>query len=100
MKLAGELDDRWLALSLRTGGSTLRTCGPQGKREESPDTVWATRLVTPGDTRRGCVKLSLQSVTESATEKIPPAKRNPVIARRKTFGMSNGSRAGKGEKVG
>jgi len=39
--------------------------------------------------------------TESATEKIPPAERNPVIARRKTFGMStNGTHAGKGEKVG
>ena len=26
--------------------------------------------------------------TESATEKIPPVERNPMIARRKTFGMS------------
>ena len=39
--------------------------------------------------------------TDSATEKIPPVERNPVIARRKTFGMStNGTHAGKGEKVG
>ena len=39
--------------------------------------------------------------TDSATEKIPPVERNPVIARRKTFGMStNGTHTGKGEKVG
>jgi len=39
--------------------------------------------------------------TESATENKPPAERNPVIAWRKTFGMStNGTHVGKGEKVG
>jgi hypothetical protein len=39
--------------------------------------------------------------TESATETIPPAARNPVIARRKTFGTSSKVReVGKGEKVG
>ena len=39
--------------------------------------------------------------TESATETIPPAARNPVIARRKTFGTSLKVReVGKGEKVG
>jgi hypothetical protein len=44
---------------------------------------------------------SMLRFTESATEKIPPAERNPVIARRKTFGTStNGTHAGKGEKVG
>jgi len=73
-----------------------------GRREESPDTTLrqqsvpfsckasryrATRLVTPGDAVRK------SRVTDSATEKIPPVKRIPVIARRKTFGTSsNGTR--------
>ncbi len=77
--LAGELDDRWPGTRKRDG------------REESPDTTLreqrrAMRLVTPGDaTGDGCVM-------ESATETIPPAIRNPVIAWRKTFRTSsNGS---------
>ena len=80
MELAGELDGRWPGTRKREG------------REESPDTTLreqsrAMRLVTPGGVAgNGCV-------TESATETIPPAMRNPVIARRKTFGTSsNGSR--------
>jgi len=69
-------------------------------REESPDTtsqVEETRLKTghhttkkgnaPGNAR-GAVAPVLR-FTESATEKIPPTERLPVIARRKTFGMSS-----------
>jgi len=83
LQLAGELDDRWPGSRKRAG------------REESPDTetaqaVWATRLVTPGDeVAEGGVKPPYDSVTDSATENIPPAVRHPVIARRKTFGMSS-----------
>jgi hypothetical protein len=90
-------------------------------REESPDTEsaqaeWATRLVTPGGWpcrfRRkakfhasacgaGFHPVQCGSATDSATENIPPATCNPVIARRKTFGTSShGALAGKGEKVG
>jgi hypothetical protein len=74
------------------------------------------RLVTPGGRpRRLCRKAEFRAsacgagfnparcgcVTESATETIPPAARNPVIARRKTFGTSSKVReVGKGEKVG
>ena len=54
--------------------------------------------------RYGLKKHRLKPVllfTESATETIPPAARNPVISRRKTFGTSSKVReAGKGEKVG
>jgi hypothetical protein len=38
MKLAGELDDRWLALSDASRRNPFGVAA-QGKREESPDTV-------------------------------------------------------------
>lgn len=80
IRMAGELDDRWLALTPPRG--------ERRAREESPDTTLREQsrvacLVTPGEAaRNGCF-------TESATENIPPAERIPVIARRKTFGTSS-----------
>jgi hypothetical protein len=78
-------------------------------REESPDTVlshqekWATRLVTPGE-RFGWHRLSpvpAGSLTESATENVPPAERHGGIAQenlRDVFAQLVSF--GKGEKVG
>src|SRR6202034_2422527 len=83
--LAGGSGDRWSGHRKMVG------------REESPDTVlshqgktahplsadegkWATRLVTPGE-RFGWHRLqpvSADSLTESATENVPPAARSTV----------------------
>jgi hypothetical protein len=78
-------------------------------REESPDTVlshqekWATRLVTPGG-RFGRRKLRLVlagSLTESATENIPPAKQHGGIAQENLRDVFDKLVSfGKGEKVG
>jgi hypothetical protein len=84
MNVAGGPGDRWSGWRKLAG------------REESPDTVLegqerATRLVTPGG-RFGPHRLRpvrTGPFTESATEKIPPAERRPVISRRKTFGTSS-----------
>jgi len=97
MEPAGGPGDRWSGHRKMVG------------REESPDTVlshqekWATRLVTPGG-RFGWQRLRLllaDSLTESATENIPPAERHGGIAQvnlREVFEQRVSF--GKGEKVG
>jgi hypothetical protein len=107
METAGGPGDRWSGHRKMVG------------REESPDTVLshqgtihprnrgckvrATRLVTPGE-RFGWQRLwpvPADSLTESATENIPPAERHGDIAQenlRDVFAQLVSF--GKGEKVG
>jgi len=74
--LAGELDDRWLGCASNWAGGKSGHHSAQAEKGNAP-----------GNARgRGCAS---NRVTESATENIPPAQRIPVIARRKTFGMSS-----------
>src|SRR5271155_4533990 len=93
--MAGGPGDRWSGHREMAG------------REESPDTVLshqgtphppsagsgqgATRLVTPGG-RLGWCRLRFapaESLTESATENVPPATRSTVASRRKTCETSS-----------
>jgi hypothetical protein len=70
---------------------------PSNRREESPDTIRATRLVTPGV----CAARLRVAFTESATENRPPRKRAPVTGGRETcLSSCEIAFAGKGEKVG
>ena len=72
MEVAGELDDRWLAVSLRLkdkpfGPAVLRVSGRKVRTPLRESEEGATRLVTPGDAARN------GRVTDSATENKPPA---------------------------
>jgi len=101
MNVAGELDDRWLALSLPQGGG--RAAGGKSGHHSASTEKPLVRLRgsrvkgnAPGNAR-GC-----ESVTESATENKPPRKKAAVTGGRETCSSSvfKSAFAGKGETVG
>jgi hypothetical protein len=69
MNMAGELDDRWLALGSLVRRDDLRLlAAPQGKREESPDTVMGN---APGNARGRRGKAGPRFGGATASRKVP-----------------------------
>jgi hypothetical protein len=78
----------------------------QVEREESPDTktakaVWASRLVTPGGAVAVAAKAAVATTSRKVPQRIYRLRNVPGDSPEENLrDISNGSVAGKGEKVG